>query len=149
MFKGQKMRKYIRLFGIKTEIDMPEEFKMFEDFRAIEMDSTVDGEGRVCCYKVRMKPYLYPQGHRIYELENVDIYENGEYTLRYFPRYDHLIKKDIYGAVLRYKTRGNVRNMSGENNITDSTSNLLFEVYYNGTLINPEEFYEMDVTALN
>lgn len=119
MFKGQKMRKYIRLFGIKTEIDMPEEFKVFEDFRAFEMDSTVDGEGRGCCYKVRVKPYLYPQGHRIYELENVDIYENGEHTLRYFPRYDHLITKDIYGAVLRYKTRGNVRNVSGENNITE------------------------------
>ena len=65
------------------------------------------------------QPYLYPQGHRIYELENVDIYENGEHTLRYFPRYDHLITKDIYGAVLRYKTRGNVRNVSGENNITE------------------------------
>lgn len=45
--------------------------------------------------------------------------------------------------------QGDLIGTSGENNITDSTSNLLFEVYYNGTLINPEEFYEMDVTTLN
>lgn len=38
---------------------------------------------------------------------------------------------------------------SGTNNISKSKNNLLFEVYYNGTLINPEEFYKMDPSTLN
>lgn len=33
--------------------------------------------------------------------------------------------------------------------MNNQSSNLLFEVYYNGTLLNPEEFYEMDATTLN
>ena len=45
-------------------------------------------------------------------------------------------------------SQGDLIGVSGENNITDSSSNLLFEVYYNGTLIDPEEFYNMDVTTL-
>ena len=45
--------------------------------------------------------------------------------------------------------QGDLIGTSGENNITDSASNLLFEVYYNGTLIDPEEFYNMDVTTLD
>ena len=45
--------------------------------------------------------------------------------------------------------QGDLIGTSGENNITDSSSNLLFEVYYNGTLLNPEEFYSMDITTLN
>ncbi len=45
-------------------------------------------------------------------------------------------------------SQGDLIGVSGENNITDSSSNLLFEVYYNGTLINPEDFYSMDVTTL-
>ena len=45
--------------------------------------------------------------------------------------------------------QGDLIGVSGENNITDSSSNLLFEVYYNGTLLNPEEFYSMDITTLN
>lgn len=45
-------------------------------------------------------------------------------------------------------SQGDLIGTSGENNITDSASNLLFEVYYNGTLIDPEEFYNMDVTTL-
>ena len=45
--------------------------------------------------------------------------------------------------------QGDLIGTSGENNINDATSNLLFEVYYNGTLLNPEEFYEMDVASLN
>ena len=44
--------------------------------------------------------------------------------------------------------QGDLIGTSGENNITDSSSNLLFEVYYNGTLLNPEEFYTMDVASL-
>lgn len=97
---------------------MPEEFDMFDDFRAFETDSLMDGKNRTCCYKVKVEPYLYPQGNRVYELESVDIYENGEYTLRYFPRYDHLITKDIYGASLRYKNTKNGRNISdGSNSI--------------------------------
>ena len=45
--------------------------------------------------------------------------------------------------------QGDIIGTSGENNITDAANNLLFEVYYNGTLLNPEEFYSMDVTTLN
>lgn len=44
--------------------------------------------------------------------------------------------------------QGDLIGTSGENNITDHSSNLLFEVYYNGTLLNPEEFYNMDVQSL-
>ena len=46
-------------------------------------------------------------------------------------------------------SQGDIIGTSGENNITDSASNLLFEVYYNGTLLNPEEFYLMSVQDLN
>ena len=46
-------------------------------------------------------------------------------------------------------SQGDLIGTSGENNITDSASNLLFEVYYNGTLLNPEEFYLMSVQDLN
>ena len=45
--------------------------------------------------------------------------------------------------------QGDLIGISGENNITDTNNNLLFEVYYNGTLLNPEEFYTMDVSTLN
>lgn len=45
--------------------------------------------------------------------------------------------------------QGDLIGTSGENNISTQKNNLLFEVYYNGTLLNPEEFYEMDVTTLN
>ena len=45
--------------------------------------------------------------------------------------------------------QGDIIGTSGENNLTDKASNLLFEVYYNGTLLNPEEFYSMDITTLN
>lgn len=45
--------------------------------------------------------------------------------------------------------QGDLIGISGENNITDANNNLLFEVYYNGTLLNPEEFYMMDVSTLN
>ncbi len=38
---------------------------------------------------------------------------------------------------------------SGTNSISKSKNNLLFEVYYNGTLINPLEFYEKDPGTLN
>lgn len=45
--------------------------------------------------------------------------------------------------------QGDLIGTSGENNINNQQSNLLFEVYYNGTLLNPEEFYQMDVAKLN
>lgn len=45
--------------------------------------------------------------------------------------------------------QGDLIGTSGENNISTQKNNMLFEVYYNGTLLNPEEFYEMDVTTLN
>ena len=45
--------------------------------------------------------------------------------------------------------QGDIIGTSGENNITESANNLLFEVYYNGTLLNPEEFYLMDINTFN
>lgn len=46
-------------------------------------------------------------------------------------------------------SQGEVLGISGTNRISENLNNLLFEVYYNGTLINPEEFYDMDVSTLN
>lgn len=46
--------------------------------------------------------------------------------------------------------QGEVIGVSGANNINKEVSNsLLFEVSYNGALINPEKFYEMNVNDLN
>ena len=49
------------------------------------------------------------------------------------------------GEVLK---KGDLIGTSGKNNITTSTSNLLFEVYYNGTLLNPLDFYNMNIKDL-
>lgn len=38
---------------------------------------------------------------------------------------------------------------SGANKICEGKNNLLFEVYYNGVIINPEVYYEMDISTLN
>lgn len=44
---------------------------------------------------------------------------------------------------------GDVIAKSGENNISSEYSNaLLFEVYYNGTAIDPEDFYNIDIEEL-
>lgn len=45
--------------------------------------------------------------------------------------------------------QGDIVGTSGENNIMDGSNYLLFEVYYNGTLLDPEEFYSMDVLDLH
>ncbi len=46
-------------------------------------------------------------------------------------------------------SQGEVIGTSGHSNISEGKNNLLFEVYYNGILTNPEEFYKMDVKDLN
>ncbi len=46
-------------------------------------------------------------------------------------------------------SQGEVIGTSGTNSISENSNNLLFEVYYNGKLINPEEFYKMDPSTLN
>jgi len=48
-----------------------------------------------------------------------------------------------------FLSQGEVVGLSGKNNISEGNYNLLFEVYYNGALINPEDFYNMDVATLN
>lgn len=48
-----------------------------------------------------------------------------------------------------FLNQGEVIGTSGKNSISESDNNLLFEVYYNGKLINPEEFYKMDASSLN
>lgn len=45
--------------------------------------------------------------------------------------------------------QGEILGTSGETKISESKYNLLIEVYYNGALINPEEFYNMDPATLN
>lgn len=48
-----------------------------------------------------------------------------------------------------FLSQGEVVGTSGKNSISESDNSLLFEVYYNGKLINPEEFYKMDASSLN
>ena len=43
---------------------------------------------------------------------------------------------------------GDLIGVSGANHIAENEFNLLFEVYYNGTLLNPKEFYNMDINEL-
>ena len=46
-------------------------------------------------------------------------------------------------------TGGTIIGKSGDNLVDDEKDNcLLFEVYYNGNAIDPEEFYSMDITKL-
>jgi len=56
---------------------------------------------------------------------------------------------DVHVEVGEVLNQGDLIGTSGKNNMNNQSSNLLFEVYYNGTLLNPEEFYEMDATTLN
>lgn len=44
---------------------------------------------------------------------------------------------------------GQTIGISGANNISESKNSLLFEVYYNGALVNPESIYDVDATTLN
>lgn len=44
--------------------------------------------------------------------------------------------------------QGDVIGVSGSSRISDAKNTLLFEVYYNGTLINPETFYSMNIDDL-
>lgn len=46
-------------------------------------------------------------------------------------------------------TQGETMGTSGTNKITNNKYSLLFEVYYNGSLINPENFYNMDAANLS
>ena len=46
-------------------------------------------------------------------------------------------------------SQGDIIGTSGKNSIMDGSNYLLFEVYYNGTLLNPEDFYLMNVEDLN
>lgn len=48
-----------------------------------------------------------------------------------------------------FLNQGETIGMSGKNNLTTNTYNLLFEVYYNGSLINPKDFYNMNPSTLN
>lgn len=45
--------------------------------------------------------------------------------------------------------QGETIGVAGSSRISDAKYNLLFEVNYNGTLINPLEFFEMDPSTLN
>ncbi len=45
-------------------------------------------------------------------------------------------------------SQGEAMGTSGTNKITNNKYSLLFEVYYNGTLLNPLDFYNMDAADL-
>ncbi len=45
--------------------------------------------------------------------------------------------------------QGEIIGKGGSNSISNAKYNLLFEVYYKGALIDPEEFYKMDVGTLD
>jgi len=45
-------------------------------------------------------------------------------------------------------TRGEIIGSSGKSRISEASNGLLIEVYYNGSLINPEDFYTMNVEDL-
>lgn len=57
--------------------------------------------------------------------------------------------KDVNVKVGDELKQGEIIGKSGENKISDAKNNMLIEVYYNGTLINPESFYSMDISKLN
>ncbi len=56
---------------------------------------------------------------------------------------------DINVKVGEVLAQGDIIGVSGENKISEQKNNLLFEVYYNGTLLNPLDFCEMDIESLN
>lgn len=73
----------------------------------------------------------------------IEITHNTNLKSIYYSLSEINVKKD--DAVLA----GTVIGKSGDNNLTSEKNNcLLFEVYYNGSTINPEDFYNMDTKDL-
>lgn len=73
----------------------------------------------------------------------VEIEHNTNLRTIYYSLSD--VKVKVGDMLIQGQTIG----ISGANNIVENKNNLLFEVYYNGALINPETFYAMDITTLN
>jgi len=73
----------------------------------------------------------------------VEIEHNTNLRTIYYSLSD--VKVNVGDMLIQGQTIGT----SGANNISENKNNLLFEVYYNGALINPETFYTMDVSTLN
>ena len=73
----------------------------------------------------------------------VEITHNPNLKTVYYSLGDVNVKKDDQ------VTQGTILGVSGDNNLSNTKSNyLLFEVYYNGTTINPEKFYTMNLADL-
>lgn len=97
------MEETIRLFDILIGVFVQKELLDFQELKKFEVNNPQNRKVQ-CCYTVDVKPDLNPQGKIIYSLENVDIYTTDLRTERCFPRYDRLLEKDAYGAMLSYKT---------------------------------------------
>ena len=73
----------------------------------------------------------------------VEITHNPNLKTVYYSLGEISVKKD---DVI---TSGSIIGKSGDNLLDDESENcLLFEVYYNGNTINPEEFYTMNINDL-
>ena len=73
----------------------------------------------------------------------VEITHNSNLKTVYYSLSDVEVKKDDVVV------SGDVIGKSGDNKLTGETENcLLFEVYYNGTAIDPEDFYNMNIEDL-
>lgn len=73
----------------------------------------------------------------------IEITHNTNLKTIYYSLSEINLKKD--DAVVS----GTVIGKSGDNNLANEKENcLLFEVYYNGTTIDPEDFYNMDIKEL-
>lgn len=73
----------------------------------------------------------------------VEITHNTNLKTVYYSLGEINVQKDDF------VTAGSIIGKSGDNLLTDESENcLLFEVYYNGNAINPEEFYTMNIKDL-
>lgn len=73
----------------------------------------------------------------------VEVVHNTNLRTIYYGLNDVKVKA---GDVL---SQGEVIGVGGTNKISEAKNILLFEVYYNGMLINPEKFYSMDPAELS
>lgn len=126
------MKKYIRLFDIGIQINIPVDFRMFQEFAKFE--STTPYSTVKYLYTVRVISDLLPTGDRIYSIENMDIYANHDCTERCFPRYDHMIDKSIYGAILSYRNSASCKER--ETKIELLFSETMLEMYGNRLVVS-------------
>ena len=99
-------------------------------------------------YKYDVEIDLNKMRLRLHESDN-DFYD--EYIIKdgiYHLRTIYYSVSDVKVKVGDELKQGDVIARSGVSKISEDKANLLFEVYYNGVIINPEAYYEMDVSTL-